>query len=256
MRPIAIVIFLACLAAAPAGAEPTSAQQPWVEAETLLKAANADIAQGGIRALSPRVDAIEAALTDAKAVFAATQPGDGPIYVLVDGPGETLAAMAAAQKTANAPRRVLAVPNPYPLLSLYLASYYNDVGRSEDALRILDLGLTLSPLPDLKLGSMLPHLYSERGAALEALKRWQDGLDDYDAGLKLADIKDADRARLYRGRGFCLTELGRLDDAEASYNQSLALAPGNPLAIRELEYIARLKAGGPKAPSELTLPKP
>jgi len=116
--------------------------------------------------------------------------------------------------------------------------------------------MKLSEMPGLRLGQNLPYVISERGAALNSLKRWDDALADYDDGLKIAGMKDADRARLYRGRGFALTELGRLDDAEAAYNDSLKLAPGNAGALNELKYIASLRAGGPKTPTTLTLPTP
>lgn len=52
------------------------------------------------------------------------------------------------------------------------------------------------------------------------------------------------RAHLQRGRGFALTELGRLDEAEAAYNEALKIDPNDDRAKHELEYIAHLKAGG------------
>jgi Flp pilus assembly protein TadD len=59
-----------------------------------------------------------------------------------------------------------------------------------------------------------------------------------------------------RGRGFVLTELGRLDEAEAAYRESLKIEPDSERAKNELQYIARLKAGGPSAPYALGLTPP
>jgi cytochrome c-type biogenesis protein CcmH/NrfG len=49
-----------------------------------------------------------------------------------------------------------------------------------------------------------------------------------------------------RKKGYALTELGRLDDAEVAYRDSLRSQPGNPVAENELAYIAHLKSGSQK----------
>jgi tetratricopeptide (TPR) repeat protein len=51
-----------------------------------------------------------------------------------------------------------------------------------------------------------------------------------------------------RGCGFVLAELGRLEEAAAAYRSSLEFAPGNPIALDELEYIEHLQTGGNAAP--------
>ena len=50
---------------------------------------------------------------------------------------------------------------------------------------------------------------------------------------------------MLRGRGLALTELKRLDEAEAAYRDALALEPGNALATSELQYIAGASATSP-----------
>ena len=47
---------------------------------------------------------------------------------------------------------------------------------------------------------------------------------------------------ILRGRGFALTELGRLDEASQAYEASLVLEPGNALAKNELQYLSQLRA--------------
>jgi tetratricopeptide (TPR) repeat protein len=149
------------------------------------------------------------------------------------------------------------VGNPYPLACLLLGSYYNEVGRSPDALRVLDHGLALpTAVPGSVLGQTRPNLVSERGAALTVLKRWPDALAAYTAGLQLPGINDAVRGLLLRGRGFALTELGRLDEAESAYRESLAVAPNSTVALKELAYLARLRAGARPTGPELITPQP
>jgi tetratricopeptide (TPR) repeat protein len=241
-----------------APASPPAAQQdttanvhPWTKAEAVLRATATDAHSGGIMAVEPHVPDLEQALVDGKAAFAPPAPGDTTVYVLTDGTTNTLLSLltaATAGHNAGVARQTIAIRNPYPQISLYLGSYYNEVGKHDDALRVLDEGIALRSEPDM--GDSLPDLISERGAALETLKRWDDALADYDKGLAIAQMADDRRARLYRGRGFVLTELNRLDEAEEAYNTSLKLAPDNSLAQNELRYIARLKAGGQKAPTQ------
>jgi Flp pilus assembly protein TadD len=101
-------------------------------------------------------------------------------------------------------------------------------------------------------------LISEKGAAQEALRQFDDAIATYTAGVKLASNDDSDRARMFRGIGYSLTELGRLDDAERAYRKSLTCEPGNGHAENELKYIAQLRAGKPATSGalETVLPKP
>jgi tetratricopeptide (TPR) repeat protein len=140
----------------------------------------------------------------------------------------------------------MAIANPYPSASFYLGSYYNEIGKHADALRVLDIGLALpGPVPGMPAAAdHLPFLINERGAALIATKQWPEALANFDKGLAIAPLADRPRALLLRGRGFALTELGRLDEAEKSYRDSLASEPNNARALGELNYIARIRAGG------------
>jgi tetratricopeptide (TPR) repeat protein len=135
-----------------------------------------------------------------------------------------------------------------------LGSYYNEIGRFDDAFRVLDKGMTMSVLVDLKFGNHLPLLASERALSLARLGRLPDALAAYDEGLKLAAIDDKGKARMHRGRGYVLTEMERLDEAEAAYRESLKFEPDNKIAKGELDYILRLRLGGAKAPSGIIAP--
>jgi len=236
----------------PPAARATDAH-PWTRAQALLRTIEADARTRGIRAVEPHVSEMEEALADAPHAFGAPPGPDGTAYVLTDGMAEALVAMAASRESGA--RNVVAIPNPYPLISLYLGSYYDEIEKYEDALRVLDAGLKLTAAAEFRLGETTPLLISERGAALNGLKRWDDSLANYDDGLKIAAMKDEDRARLFRGRGYALTELRRLDDAEEAYKNSLKLEPGNKTALNELNYIARLRAGGLAEPGKIAIPK-
>ena len=218
---------------------------PWTKDEALLSAVQGDVRTGGITAVASHAADMEQALTNPQLTYSA----DSTVYLLTDGAGETAAALSILGAKKDV--RMVAMANPYPLLSLYLGSYFDEVGKPDQALRVLDAGLKLSPLTGVQLGKTVPALTAERGAALAGLKRWQDEVDNEDAGLKLEGASDKMRALLYRGRGFALTELGRLDEAEAAYDQSLTLEPGNPRALHELQYIAGLRAGN--KPTEGTM---
>ncbi len=159
--PVALIAasFAAPIAVAQTNAPPAmparadaSADQPWVSAEVVLKATEASLDQGGVRAIEPHVADLERALAESAKSFAPAAPGTCQAVVLSDGPTETLAVLALAAKNAkngDVACKVAAVDNPYPLISLYLGSYYNEIGKNEDAVRVLDLGMKLSAAPDL-----------------------------------------------------------------------------------------------------------
>jgi tetratricopeptide (TPR) repeat protein len=249
----ACVMALLCVAGI-AGAEPAAA--PWIHAQDVLKAAQTDIAQNGINGVGAHVDAIEKTLDECAACFPRYDTGSGDIFVLTSGMTETLMALGggvAAQKEGKLrAAKIVAVDNPYPLLALYLGSYYNELRRYDDAVRVLDKGLKLFAEP--AFADMVPYLAGERALALAQGGHLQDALAAYDEALKLPMLDDKGKARMQRGRGYIFVEMGRLDDGEAAYKESLTLDPGNKNALGELEYIAKLKQGGPKLPGDIGLP--
>lgn len=214
---------------------------PWTRAHALLATLQHEVSAGGIMAVAPHAAELEQILIKPQLTYGVVSDGKLTIYVLTDGPAEAMVALAVLGHQKGA--RAVALTNPYPLLSLYLASYYDEIKRPDQALHVLDTGLKLSPISGVRLGETVPNLIAERGAALAGLKHWQDEVNNENAGLKLGSMSDNLRALLYRGRGFALTELGRLDEAEAAYKESLKLEPGNPRAEHELQYIAGLRAG-------------
>jgi tetratricopeptide (TPR) repeat protein len=243
-----------------APAQAGNAQRPWERAQAVVRATNADASKGGIPAIRTHVADLEGVLANANQAFSVATASTNPAYVLTDGQTETVAALlfASAGVGGRAPgTQVVAIENPYPLASFFLGTYYNEIGRPNDALRALDAGLALpTAIPGADSGETRPMMLSERGIALASLKRWQDSLASYDRGLAIEKLDNPQRAVLLRGRGFALIELGRLDDAERAYRESLMVEPNNPRALQELTYIMRLRAGGPMAPPEISTSAP
>ena len=237
------LLFAVCLFATTALADDPA----WMQASAVAQATGADVlaARGSLLAIGPHADALERALADGATAPPPGTAADGKVLVLTDGPVESLMAMGAAIKSQQ---NAVAQPNPYPDIALYLALYYNEVHRYDDALKTIAAGVALAHTPNL--GLHLPKLFTERATAYAGLKRFDEALASCEAGLTLAAADVHDKARMQRCRGFDLTELGRLDDAESAYKESLKLEPSNPLATRELAYVEHLKAGGHRAPTE------
>jgi len=251
-RLVAVTVWVAMALHGVAAAQ--SAPHPWEGAQALVKAIEADVKTSGVKGIGAHVTEMEAALAEAR-----TLPADGVVdgdtrYVLIDGPAQSMGALvkSAAVPTGSGVSYTRTIETPYPIVGFYLGSYYNEVGRFEDALKALDTALSIDGVDPP--GEFRPVLVAERGAALTGLKRWPESLSNYEDGLKLRDVPDRYRARLQRGRGFALVELDRLEEGQAAYEESLRLEPGNSVATRELQYIARVKAGGQRTGTQLTLP--
>lgn len=257
MRGALLAAAIALLgAAAHAGDAPPRQQTaapdyPWVRDKALIDGTIAEVSKNGILSVGPHAADLEQALAGAAHAFERAAAGDGDTtFVLTDGPTDTLMALAGATMDASRKKtgKTIAVANPYPAIAFYLATYYDESGKPSDALRVLDAALVL---PDADFMVHRVDLLIERGAALAGLKRWADSLASYDAALKVDGTAPSVRAYVHRGRGFALTELGRLAEAEAAYRESLKLVADNPRALHELEYIEKLRHGGPPAPATL-----
>lgn len=223
----------------------------WVRDNALIGQVSAEAQGRGIGAVAPHASALKKAMGGATKLFPGPVTNDGTTFILTDGATETAAAL---MRLAKGKGDVAAFDNPYPVMGLILGSFCVETGKFKDALKALDAGLALSPLPKDRLGTTVPDLLAERGIALAQLKRWKEALANYDAALSIGKMDKGQRALLYRGRGFVLVEMGQLGEAEAAYKASLKFEPGNKIATNELAYIAGLQAGTkPTAPS-LTMP--
>lgn len=134
--------------------------------------------------------------------------------------------------------------NAYP--RAYYALGFVCVKRKQGAraIEFLEQGQQLEPTN--------PRFILEKAQALMSLGKMEEALAQYALVRELGPYVNAHHlALVQRGRGFVLIELGQLDEAEASFVQSLRIEPGNELAMNELAYIEHLRAGGDADASEI-----
>jgi tetratricopeptide (TPR) repeat protein len=207
----------------------------------VLKAANEAGAHGGVPAAMKQVKALEEALGHAPAKLNGLETCDGVVYLRTGAMTDFLVISAKFTKAPGV-KSVQWVPTPYPDISLLLGSLYNEKQQWDLAIAALRRGLALEPHD--------PLLASETAHALNMAGRFEESLAVSDQGLAGSILmKDEDRARLLRMRGFALGELRRYEEAEQAYRDSLDLAPNNPTALNELKYLAQQRKGAPPAPT-------
>jgi tetratricopeptide (TPR) repeat protein len=221
-----------------AGAREVSSGDP---DEDATLAAQADAEDHGIAAITGHEAALRKVLADVPDPFVRERDEGGIVTYRGDSMADCAAFAATLRRAAaGGPTKFVCRGNPFAAAAFYLGSYYNEIGKPDEALATLDRGLVAGPNATL--------LIAERNVALIALHRWDDVLAGAARGLAIANLSPKDRALMLRNRGFALTALNRLDEAQRAYEDSLLLVPDNALAKNELRYIAGLKAGA--APTE------
>ena len=126
--------------------------------------------------------------------------------------------------------------NVYPRAYYYLGYIYVHRKQGESALEYLDRGLAMEPNS--------PLLQFEKAQALVLLKRMDDALELYQQITGVGPLVDKNLyAVCLRGQGGVLIDMGRLDEAEAKYRESLYYAPDSTIAQNELLYIQELRGG-------------
>lgn len=127
----------------------------------------------------------------------------------------------------------------------YLRGYgLLDLGRAADAKAELLRATALSP-QNAQFLAELGHLY-------EVEKNWPLAMQTFQRAEKAAkefspdDVRNVELARAWRGEGYALVELGRLDEAESLYRKCLDLDPQDAKAKQELAYVLSQKAKATK----------
>jgi tetratricopeptide (TPR) repeat protein len=147
------------------------------------------------------------------------------------------------QKEQGQERSVRWVGNAYPRAHYYMGFLCVKTRQFQQALEYLERGHELEPTN--------PKFHFEKAQALVHAGDKQQALALYEAVTEVGPYVSAlDLAVAWRGRGFVLIELGRLDAAEEALKSSLEIDPGNEVAMNELQYIEHLRQGGNKSPSE------
>jgi tetratricopeptide (TPR) repeat protein len=243
---ILICLAVSSLARAdpPATLEASPSAQELADA-AVVKAAMAAVGENGPLGLQKHAAALRTVLDHAPASYPEVVRAGNTVIVRADS-GEIApeALIAAAGVNVSSGKVVLRIEyNTYPTAALLLASFAVEAERPDLALPYLDRGLAMQP------GNS--NLTSEKAHSLYKLHRTAEGLSLVETWLAAHPLAPAlDRARMLRSKGFGLTELDRLDEAEKAYQESLTLQPGHALALNELKYIQGLRAGRAKAPVE------
>lgn len=120
----------------------------------------------------------------------------------------------------------------------YESSALTDLGRIDESRAALLKALALSPWNSLYM-SELGYTYEVQHDNEKALDYFQqaEGATEFSP----PDQKNAELAHALRGEGYALTELHRLDEAEAMYHKALKLDPNDQKSKNELQYIAQLR---------------
>jgi tetratricopeptide (TPR) repeat protein len=115
---------------------------------------------------------------------------------------------------------------------------YGELKRYDLEVIELQKALKLSPRDSQYLNE-LAFVYQGQG-------QWQRSLDTYKLAEGYASLSSQTVAEntctSFRGEGYVLVEMSRLDEAEAAYHACLQLTPGEPRSLAELDYIRKLRA--------------
>lgn len=108
-----------------------------------------------------------------------------------------------------------------------------DLDRLDDAQSAFERLVTFAPKHARYLNE-LAYVFLKK-------KDWQHSIEAYANAEAAASFtperRDYERCVAFRGIGYDLVELGRLDDAEAAYRKCLAIIPDEPKSLGEIEYI-------------------
>jgi len=179
----------------------------------------------------PIIESFRAAHRDSKfVVYAAHSPAESLMYLVT---------AAAGQEKSKHAANVIVVSGAWTDALELKAYALSELHRPDEAKMALHEAIALSPsyaLPWIELGSVLQ---SEKDwpAMMEAFQNAEDAV----ALMEDSAQKNRMLARALRGKGFVLTELGKLDESEALYKRCLTLDADDGMAKRELEYIAGLR---------------
>ena len=229
---------------APSAAEQKAADKQETKDRAVVEKAMLAFSKGGIDAGT--VKALQQVVANAPPSWPIVQTfpdGQKTIHINDPSPAGTLGTLLnAVGAMKDQPGKSVSVSfNTYGIAALMLGSRAVSLQQPQEAVIWLDRGLAFQP------DNLM--LVTEKGMALTMQRRFAEALALYDAQPPqdpLAEPVDPNgMARIQRARGYCLIELGRLDDAEAAYNKSLELEPDHGGAKAELDYIRKARAGAP-----------
>jgi len=120
----------------------------------------------------------------------------------------------------------------------YKAFIATEQNRHETALHLLDKIISAISPDDPGALCEKGNIYNITGRVSEGLKQY---LQAYEITKEVPSSKHFTATAL-RGMGFSYIELGKLQEAEEAYTESLKLDPGSSVAAKELRYINSIKS--------------
>ncbi len=205
---------------------------------------------GGYPALRSHLSDLRAVLDHAPSAYPVTERRGSIIVIRAGSSAEyaVLASRAASQSSSGGggPVNIVNGMNVYPMAATILAGSAVEDRQPDQAIAFADRMLSLQPEN--------VDLLVQKAEAQELKKDFPTSLATYQAGLNVELVSNDQKGVLLRGKGSALVEMGRLDEGEQAYRDSLKAAPNNALANNELSYIAHLRAGG--SPTPLVIVKP
>ena len=123
-----------------------------------------------------------------------------------------------------------------PLGYKLLSDLVVETGHVESASEVMSAAIAIAPY--------WAEGYAQLGYFLNKQNRCEEALEAYEQAVQLSSEFEESRyikPAALRGLGFTLIELGRLDEAEAALEASLALEPESELAKSELQFIDELR---------------
>jgi tetratricopeptide (TPR) repeat protein len=176
--------------------------------------------------------AIEGYFDKVIASYEATYPAGGKTVYCASSAPESLFYLAQAAKD----KKEAIVLGPAWCDAYYLRAYsLIDLGRKDEARATLEKAIAHSPKD--------PHYLSELANLSRMEKDWSGALAKYEAAVQMARefaaplSRTAELGEALRGKGYVLVELGRLEEAEATYKECLAVNAADRTAMAELEYV-------------------
>ncbi|GAA4775900.1 hypothetical protein GCM10023219_24290 [Stakelama sediminis] len=200
----------------------------------------------GEKAQDPDSKAVDAAIT----AIRASQPDKAitlvePVIAHLDkdiaaekrlvfcGPNMTEALVYATLGQSMKPKRDTLVLNDSGCMALWIKGFaLNGQGKFAEAVAPLKRATELAP--------MHSQFFSELGFAYQQLKQPELSLAAYKSAETYAGFSEDEkfqRARALRGEGFAYVDLGKWDEAEKAYQDSLKDDPDSKVAKNELEFI-------------------
>jgi len=190
-----------------------------LQAKKVMDSGNKELAIAAY--LDPTIHHYERAFHD-KVVFAARNKAQLALYLEL-----------AKQEKKDVVITDQVWPDAY-LMKAYLLSDLHEIGAAQESLK---KAISLSP-QTAQFISELGYTYEAQGQCDRAITLYEEAASAARIGSDDDRHKVIDLTRAWRGKGYCLTEQGRLDEAEQLYRKCLELDPEDNKAKNELKYIA------------------